>query len=145
MDQKAQFYDLLEQHILKQNEKYRENGCIPQEKYEKIVDTLNCENGRKVMLEPISSSGVISTSKLKKIGARDLLYCKKTSCPVVTKENIFDTLVRCHERVGHSGRQKTWAEVKGNYAWIKHDVVQLFLQFLQTDERNTTGIGRKGV
>ena len=45
-----------------------------------------------------------------------------------TKENIYDTLVWGHERVGNSGRQKTWAELKGNYARTKHNGVQLFLQ-----------------
>ena len=39
MDQKTQFHELFEQHFSRQNEKYRENGCILQEKHEKIVET----------------------------------------------------------------------------------------------------------
>ena len=40
---------------------------------------------------------------------------------------MFETLVKCHERVGHSGRRKTWDEVKKNYAGIRFDVIPLFL------------------
>ena len=60
--------------------------------------------------------------RLEKIGSLNVVYCVKTSCPVVAKESMFETLVKCHERVGHSGRRKTWDEVKKNYAGIRFDV-----------------------
>ena len=34
--------------------------------------------------------------KVETIGARNLLYCSKTSLPVMTKEETFDTILRCH-------------------------------------------------
>ena len=39
----TQFYDLFEQQFSKQHEKYRENCCISPEKYDKTVETMNCE------------------------------------------------------------------------------------------------------
>ena len=70
--------------------------------------------------------------KVETIGARNLLYCSKTSLPVTTKEETFDTILRCHLRVGHTGRDKTFDEVKKNYSWVNRNVVQLFLQTCTT-------------
>ena len=39
----------------------------------------------------------------------------------------FGLLCSCHIRVGHSRRAKTWDEIKANYAWIRHDIVKLFV------------------
>ena len=41
---------------------------------------------------------------------------------------MFETIQRCHQRVGHSGRDKTFHEVKSNYAWINTNAVNLFLK-----------------
>ena len=45
------------------------------------------------------------------IGAKEFVYNKKTNLPVVMHEDLFDKLQECHLAVGHSGRDKTWAEV----------------------------------
>ena len=37
--------------------------------------------------------------KVETIGARNLLYCSKTSLPVMTKEETFDTIPHCHLRL----------------------------------------------
>ena len=47
--------------------------------------------------------------------------------PVVPQEELFDTIKRCHERVGHAGRDKTWAEVHANYGWVRWDCIPIFL------------------
>ena len=36
--------------------------------------------------------------------------------------------MRCHDRVGHSGREKTWREVHTNYFWVRYYIISLFLQ-----------------
>ena len=56
------------------------------------------------------------------------MYFKKTSRPVVTRESLFQNIKKCHERVGHSGREKTWSEVQANYSWIRYDIISLFLK-----------------
>ena len=86
---------------------------------------LKVQNAMKV---PVSNTGVINTSKLKKIGTNSILYCQKSSCPVVSYEDMFETILRCHDRVDHSGRDKTWNEIKTNYSWIRHDIVGIFLK-----------------
>ncbi|XP_070203512.1 KRAB-A domain-containing protein 2-like [Littorina saxatilis] len=69
--------------------------------------------------------------KLQRIGGQIILCCKKESVPVVCKEDLYNVIKRCHLRVGHSGRTKTWQELRSNYAWIRHDLVQLFLRTCQ--------------
>ena len=56
--------------------------------------------------------------RLEKIGLLSMVYCMKSSCPLVAKESIFVTLVKRHERVGHSGWHKTWEQVK-KICWNK--------------------------
>ena len=56
------------------------------------------------------------------------MYCKKTSRPVVTRESLFQNIKKCHERVGHSGREKTWSEVQANYSWIRYDTISPYLK-----------------
>jgi len=48
---------------------------------------------------------------LDKIGEQDILYPSKENLPVVTFENLFEKLTKCHTVVGHLGRDKTWHEV----------------------------------
>ena len=57
-----------------------------------------------------------------------LIYCAKTTCPVVNKEELFNAIATCHVTVGHAGRDKTWAEVHGNYSGVKHGAIDLFLR-----------------
>jgi len=60
-----------------------------------------------------------------------VLCCKKSTSPVVTKEDLFSTIRQCHQRVGHSGRAKTWDEISANYSWVPRVAVELFLQTCQ--------------
>jgi hypothetical protein len=66
--------------------------------------------------------------KLEKVGSKHLIYCAKSNSPVVTKEELFDKISRCHTNVGHSGRDKTWAEVRANYSGVKFSMIDLFLK-----------------
>ncbi|XP_046581445.1 KRAB-A domain-containing protein 2-like [Haliotis rubra] len=126
-EQKAEFYKLLDDHIAQLDKKKQETFCITQETYEKAVEALQLDKGVKCAAGSHFKFWCAKHFKLQKIGSRRILYCKKTSCPVITKEEIFDTVKRCHTRVGHSRRAKTWDEIKANYSWIRHDLVKLFL------------------
>ena len=46
----------------------------------------------------------------------------------MTRESLFQNIKKCHERVGHSGREKTWSEVQANYSWIRYDTISLYLK-----------------
>ena len=71
---------------------------VSQEKYDKIVDTLNCDKSKKSDTGGYFKYWSNKHFKIEKIGSSDLLYCRKAS-PVAPKENIYDTLLWCHERV----------------------------------------------
>ena len=61
--------------------------------------------------------------KIETTGNNPLIYCKKSSCPLTTKEDIYDTIKKCHQRVGHSRRNETWDEARKNYAWTFREAV----------------------
>lgn len=45
------------------------------------------------------------------IGLEQVVHDKKTNLPIITHELIYEKILECHLAVGHSGRDKTWAEV----------------------------------
>ena len=73
-----------------------------------------------------SSSGATNISKLNKNGENQLVYCKKH--PALLPQRITSlTIFQCHQRVCHSGRTRTYDEVKSNYSWIPRVAIELFL------------------
>lgn len=50
--------------------------------------------------------------ELQKTGSKDVVYCQRTGTPLVTKEDMFDAIKKCHEAVGHIACGKTWEEIK---------------------------------
>ena len=119
MEQKTQFYKLLDDHIATLNAKKQESFCVTQAKYAKILSTLEVSKGAKCNEGASFKYWCHKHFKVEKIGTNSILYCQKSSCPVVSYEDMFETILRCHDRVGHSGRDKTWNEIKTNYSWIK--------------------------
>ena len=93
-EQKSQFYRLLEEHIQGLDEARQGTFCITQDTYGKAVAALQLVKGVKC---PEGSHFKFWCGKhftLQEIASRLILYCKKTSCPVVTKEEIYDTIKR---------------------------------------------------
>ena len=118
---------MLEQHINSVGGKFQDKFCVTQESYDQIKEVLALGKGQKCQFGTGFKFWCKKNYRLEKIGSLSVVYCVKTSCPVVAKESIFETLVKCHKRVGHSARRKTWDEVKKNYAGIRFDVIPLFL------------------
>ncbi|XP_070183031.1 KRAB-A domain-containing protein 2-like [Littorina saxatilis] len=127
-DQKTLFYSLLEAHIRSLDDSKRECFCIAQEKYTKIVKALQLNKGQQCPEGAKFKYRCAKHYKLQVVGARTMLCCQKTNCPVVTREELFATIARCHVHVGHGGRDKTWAEIKANYAGVHHSAVSVFLK-----------------
>ena len=50
-----------------------------------------------------------------------VVYCSKTSLPVTIKEETFDTILLCHFRVGHTGRDKTFDYRKKGFSNVKNN------------------------
>ena len=84
--------------------------------YDQILDVVNQSEGHKCKYGVKFKYWCKTNFKSENIGARRLLFCKKTPCPVATMEETFATNQCCHQRVGHSGRDKIFDEVKRNYS-----------------------------
>ena len=126
-EQKDKFNELLENHCSSLGKK-KDKCVISQEVYDKAVQALLLETGTKCDNGAKFKYWCKNQFKVETIGCRNILYCSKTSLPVTTKEDMFDTILRCHLRVGHTGRDKTFDEVKRNYAWVNRNMVLFFLQ-----------------
>ncbi len=47
---------------------------------------------------------------------------------VAIREQIYDILCVCHERVRHGGRDKTATEIRKTYTWVPKDLIALFVK-----------------
>ncbi|CAF4543180.1 unnamed protein product, partial [Didymodactylos carnosus] len=86
--------------------KFRDKYLIKQDMYDDIILTLRDGWGTAQF-----KFWVNKHFKLVKIGETNVVYGMKVNQPVVTYEQLFRKVKECHERVGHFGRDKTWAEV----------------------------------
>ena len=117
MEQKNQFYKLLDDHISKLNKNKKSKFVIDQETYDKVLSALLLPKGSKSQDGARFKFWSNQHFRIEQIGENELVYCKKTSCPVATKNNIFNTIFQCHQRVGHSGHTRTWDEVKTTHGF----------------------------
>ena len=101
MDQKTVFYLLLKEHIYSVGRKFQDRFCMNQESYEQIQAVLTSGKGGKCQFGSYFKFWCKNKYRVGKIGSLNVVYCVKISCPVVAKESIFETDVKCHERVGH--------------------------------------------
>ncbi|CAH1258983.1 KRBA2 [Branchiostoma lanceolatum] len=125
--QKVEFYRLIDNKISNLGQSKKESFCITQDKYNKALEALQLPKGVKCPEGNKFKFWASQHFQLQEIGSKKILYCQKTSRPVVPKEDIFDTIKCCHTRVGHSRRDKTWLEINNNYSWIRHDLLALYL------------------
>ncbi|KAK7097055.1 KRAB-A domain-containing protein 2-like [Littorina saxatilis] len=128
MEQKDKFYQLLEDHIMTLEDNKKEAFCTSQSKYNHILQALQLAKGAKCAQGAKFKHRAGQHFCLQTIGTRTLVYCVKAKTPLVTKEDTFETIKKCHEEVCHSGRDKTWHEVKTNYSGIKYDAIDVFLK-----------------
>ena len=126
MDQKEWYNSVLEQY-LQTLDSTRHDFSIPQEKCDKIEVCLRLAPGERYLYGAKFKVRSNKHFTMEESGARTVLYCKKLSKPIVTKERLFDVVLQCHVNVGHSGRDKTWAQIKSHYAGIKWSVA-IFLK-----------------
>ncbi|XP_008274017.1 uncharacterized protein LOC103353042 [Stegastes partitus] len=128
MEQHTRFEQLLDNHIASLCPKKKGKFLVCNDQYKQIIAALAltkgepCPDGAKFKYWCLNNFQTLC------IGSKTVLYCKKTVNPVITREDLFSTIQQCHERTGHSGRHKTWDEVKNNYAFIPRVAVELYLQ-----------------
>ena len=88
-EQKVQFYIQLEDTISKLIENNRDNFCITQEKYEKALTSMELPKGAKCPNGAHFKFWCKKHFKVQKIGSSNVLYCVKTSCPVMMLREDF--------------------------------------------------------
>jgi hypothetical protein len=102
------FYDKLQTYINTLDIKKRNKYTIKNEMYLDILSVLKGEN------KDASAKfkfWVKQTFRLIHVALIDLVYDMKKDLPIVKHEEIYYRVADCHVAVGHSGRDKTWAEV----------------------------------
>ncbi|XP_019631564.1 PREDICTED: uncharacterized protein LOC109475397 [Branchiostoma belcheri] len=92
--QKAEFYRLIEEQISGLDQKRIASYYITQERYDKVLQALQLDKGVKCQDGSYFKFWATKNFKFHEIGSKKILYCKKSSCPVVPKEDIFDTIKR---------------------------------------------------
>ena len=92
------FYELFDK-CCSENEK--KTKIINQDLYDKVSNAIQLDSRTKCDDGAKFKYWCKNQFKSETIGARNLLYCSKTSLPVTTKEETFNTILRCHLRVGH--------------------------------------------
>eukprot|EP00096_Caligus_rogercresseyi_P011880 TRINITY_DN4827_c0_g2_i2.p1 TRINITY_DN4827_c0_g2~~TRINITY_DN4827_c0_g2_i2.p1 ORF type:complete len:313 (-),score=46.97 TRINITY_DN4827_c0_g2_i2:52-990(-) len=128
MDAKEEFTKLLQSHIESLRPINQKIYCLTQEMYDKALEAVQLKKGVKCPEGARFKFWVLKHFKIHERGSKKVLYCRKSSLPVVPKDKIYYAIERCHIRVGHSGRDKTWEEIKTNYAWIRYDIIHLYLR-----------------
>lgn len=99
----------MQAYVEKLDPKKRAKYTIKQNTYDLILNILT---SRESNVSPKFRFWAKKTFISVKIGGKEFVYNKKTNLPVVTHEQLFEKIEECHLAVGHSGRDKTWAEVE---------------------------------
>ena len=92
LTQRVKFYDLLDEHMSQLKPHKRENFVIGQEKYNRITGAILLDKGSKCNGGALFKFRCQNHYKLQRVGAKDILFCNKTNCPVVTREELFNTI-----------------------------------------------------
>ena len=127
------FYEKLEEYEKSLPQKYdREKFVLSGIKYTSILKCLSAEKGHKTVEGAKFKHWAVNNFKKTTLGEKEILICSKTDCPVVTRDEVFSVIQKCHVRTEHSGRDKTWHEVKTSYAGIRYPLIGLFIETCST-------------
>ncbi|CAF3750245.1 unnamed protein product [Rotaria sp. Silwood1] len=102
------FYERFDSYINKLDIKKRNKYTIKDEMYLNITNVLKQED---VNASAKFKFWTRRSFRLMEIGSSHLIYNIKNNLPLITYEKIYEKINECHIAVGHSGRDKTWAEV----------------------------------
>ena len=104
---KEGFYVKLKALVAELDVKRQSKYLITTETYNKILDVLSSETKYDHQFNFWAKKHFT----IVKIGDKPAVHSIKKKLPVVTYEDLFDTINECHAAVGHLGRDKTWHEV----------------------------------
>ena len=115
------FNNKLQSYINKLDEKKRMKYTIKNDMY---LDILNVLKSNSINVSSKFKFWARQTFRMVQIGSSDLIYSIKTNLPLVTYEKLYEKITDCHTAVGHSGRDKTWAEV---ITFVLFYIIEYFL------------------
>ena len=96
-DEKRLFYEKLDEYESKLPQKYdREKFVLSSEKYNLILECLNTEKGIKAPGGARFKHWEKTIFRKTTIGEKEVLICLKTECPVVTRDEVFEVISKCH-------------------------------------------------
>jgi hypothetical protein len=102
------FNEKIQSYINNLDVKKRDKYTIKNDMYSNILNVLKSKN---TAVSAKFKFWVRRTFSLVEIGSSQLIYNKKNNLPLISHENMYEKIADCHKAVGHSGRDKTWAEV----------------------------------
>ncbi|CAM4847562.1 unnamed protein product [Rotaria magnacalcarata] len=118
------FYQKLESYINSIDVKKQTKYTIKNDMY---LDILNVLKSQNVNQSSKFKFWVRNTFRLVQIGLCELIYTTKNNLPLIAHEKNYEKIYECHIAVGHSGRDKTWAEIKTRYAGIPQQTISIFI------------------
>jgi hypothetical protein len=96
-DEKRLFYEKLDEYESKLPQKYdREKFVLSSEKYNLILECLNTEKGIKAPGGARFKNWEKAIFRKTTIGEKEVLICLNTECPVVTRDEVFEVISKCH-------------------------------------------------
>lgn len=102
------FNHKLQSYIDKLSENKRNKYTIKNDMYSDIFNVLKKNDTNTT---PKFKFWVRETFNLIEVGSSELIYVTRRNLPLITFEKMYEKITECHIAVGHSGRDKTWAEV----------------------------------
>ncbi|CAF2083011.1 unnamed protein product [Rotaria magnacalcarata] len=118
------FYQKLESYINSIDVKKQTKYTIKNDMY---LDILNVLKSQNVNQSSKFKFWVRNTFRLVQIGLCELIYTTKNNLPLIAHEKNYEKIYECHIAVGHSGCDKTWAEIKTRYTGIPQQAISIFI------------------
>ena len=92
-EKKTLFYEKLDEY----ESKFLQEKCVlSSEKYNLILECLNTEKGIKAPGGARFKHWAKAIFRKTTIGEKEVLICLKTECPVVTRDEVFEVISKCH-------------------------------------------------
>ncbi|CAF1370862.1 unnamed protein product, partial [Rotaria sp. Silwood1] len=94
------FYTKLDAYLSALSVKRRSKYLTTAETYDKVLKVLTNEK----KYDPSFNFWAKRPFTVVTFGGQRTIYCKKEKLPIVIYENLFQTIDKCHNAVGHLGR-----------------------------------------
>ena len=102
------FNGKLQSYIDSLDVKKRSKYTIKKDTYHEILKVLKSDSSNQSAKFKFWARKNFS---IVQIGSQAFVHKKESNLPIIIHELIYEKILESHSAVGHSGRDKTWAEV----------------------------------